>query len=143
MRICLGIGSMGLPLTAAALAALALGCGGGHDAVERQLAELRAELVRVRAENAVLTERVVSLELSRGAAGGPARSPEAEARAASPSSDEEPDRPELEVVRLVPEGGDGAPPPVLRSTAGGVVLEETPGAPPEGPPSSTPSRRKR
>ncbi|MGK4007787.1 hypothetical protein WMF31_34545 [Sorangium sp. So ce1036] len=140
MRIRLGIGSMGLSLAAAALA---VGCGGGRDAVEQQLSELRAELVRVRAESAVLAERVGSLERSRGAAPGAARPPEAGARAASPSPDDEPDRPDLEVVRLTPEGGDEAAPPVLRSTAGGVVLDDRPGASPEGPPPSTPSRRKR
>ncbi|WP_437297384.1 hypothetical protein [Sorangium sp. So ce426] len=135
MRIGLGIGS-----TALALAALNVGCGGGHDAVERQLSELRAELVRVRAENAVLADRVGSLERSRGGARGAARPDEAGARAVLP---EEPDRPDLEVVRLAPED-DGARPPVLRSTANGAVIEEPPGgSPPPSPPPSTLSRRKR
>ncbi|WP_437317709.1 MULTISPECIES: hypothetical protein [unclassified Sorangium] len=135
MRIGLGIGSMGL-----ALAALAAGCGGGRDAVEQQLAELRAELVRVRADNAVLADRVGSLERARVAPRVAARPDEAEPRAASP---EELDRPDLEVVRLAPED-DGARPPVLRSTANGVVIDEPPGgSPPPSPPPSTPSRRKR
>ncbi|WP_437743818.1 hypothetical protein WMF39_01720 [Sorangium sp. So ce1504] len=135
MRIGLGIGAMAL-----ALAALNVGCGGGRDAVERQLSELRAELVRVRAENAVLADRVGSLERSQGGARSAARPDEAGARAAPP---EEPDRPDLEVVRLAPED-DGARPPVLRSTANGAVIEEPPGgSSPPSPPPSTLSRRKR
>ncbi|WP_438026799.1 hypothetical protein [Sorangium sp. So ce233] len=147
MRTRLGICSLGL-----SLAALAAGCGGGRGAiVDRQLAELRAELVRMRAENAVLADRVGSLELSRGGPRGAARAEAAEARAAS---QEEPDRPDLEVVRLAPEAAPGteaephtdgaARPPVLRSTARGVVVDEPPGGtPPPIPPPSTPSRRKR
>ncbi|WP_437968250.1 hypothetical protein WMF04_02665 [Sorangium sp. So ce260] len=135
MRTGLGICSMGLTL-----AALAAGCGGGRDAVEQQLSELRAELVRVRADNAVLADRVGSLERSRVAPRAAARPDAAEARAAAP---EEPDRPDLEVVRLGPED-DGVRPPVLRSTASGVVIDEPPGgSPPPSPPPSTPSRRKR
>ncbi|WP_437279256.1 hypothetical protein WME90_01490 [Sorangium sp. So ce375] len=135
MRIGLGIGAIGL-----ALAALNVGCGGGQDAVALQLSELRAELVRVRAENAVLADRVGSLERSRVSVRGAARPDEAGARAVPP---EEPDRPDLEVVRLAPED-DGARPPVLRSTANGVVIDEPPGgSPPPSPPPSPLSRRKR
>ncbi|WP_437647742.1 hypothetical protein [Sorangium sp. So ce362] len=136
MRTGLGICSMGLTL-----AALSAGCGGGRDAVGQQLSELRAELVRVRADNAVLSDRVGSLERSRAAPRGAARPGEAAARAAAP---EEPDRPDLEVVRLAPEDG-GARPPVLRSTAKGVVIDEPPGggSTPPSPPPSTLSRRNR
>ncbi|WP_437781214.1 hypothetical protein [Sorangium sp. So ce1097] len=144
MRTRLGICSLGL-----SLAALAAGCGGGRDAiVGRQLAELRAELVRVRAENAVLAERVGSLELSRGRVDAP-RARSAGAADARPAPPDEPDRPDLEVVRLAPEPEvapqiDGAArPPALRSTAHGVVLDEPPGGTPPGQPPSTQSRRKR
>ncbi|WP_437734629.1 hypothetical protein [Sorangium sp. So ce1335] len=142
MRTRLGICSLGL-----SLAALSAGCGGGRGAiVDRELAELRAELVRIRADNAVLADRVGSLERSRGDRLGAARAEAAGTRAAPP---DEPDRPDLEVVRLAPEPGaepetDGAArPPVLRSTARGVVLDEPPGGTPPGPPPSTQSRRKR
>lgn len=151
MRTRLGICSLGL-----SLAALAAGCGGGRDAiVGRQLAELRAELVRVRADNAVLAERVGSLELSRGRADAPrgrADAPRAGSTGAAdarPAAPDEPDRPDLEVVRLAPEPevapqADGAArPPALRSTAHGVVLDEPPGGTPPGQPPSTQSRRKR
>ncbi|WP_434045192.1 MULTISPECIES: hypothetical protein [Sorangium] len=150
MRTRLGICSLGL-----SLAALAAGCGGGRDAiVDRQLAELRAELVRSRAESAVLADRVGSLELVRGGPRGAARAEAAGAAEARAASKEEPDRPDLEVVRLAPEAAPGteaepqsdgaARPPVLRSTAHGVVVDETPGGtPPSSPPPSTPSRRKR
>ncbi|WP_437677311.1 hypothetical protein [Sorangium sp. So ce131] len=134
MRIRPGICSMGL-----SFAALAAGCGGGRDGVERQLSELRAELVRVRADNAVLADRLGALERARGHARGAAR-PLATEPAAAPS--EEPDRPDLEVVRLAPEG-DGARPPVLRGTTGGVAIDEDPGDLSPGPPPSTVSRRKR
>ncbi|HTN88203.1 MAG TPA: hypothetical protein VL242_31200 [Sorangium sp.] len=138
MTIRLGICSMGL-----SLAALAAGCGGGRDAIDQQLSELRAELVRVRAENAVLADRVGSLELSRGGPRGAERPAATEARAAAP---EEPDRPDLEVVRLAPEpaADDAARSPVLRSTANGVVIDDPRGgAPPPSLPPSTLSRRKR
>ncbi|WP_433932894.1 hypothetical protein AB3662_01875 [Sorangium cellulosum] len=153
MRTRLGICSLGL-----SLAALAAGCGGARGAiVDRQLAELRAELVRIRAENAVLADRVGSLELSRGGRLDVARAARAEAAGAAEAraaSQEEPDRPDLEVVRLAPEAAPGtdaepqtdgaARPPVLRSTAHGVVVDEPPGGtPPPSPPPSTLSRRKR
>ncbi|AUX39188.1 uncharacterized protein SOCE26_005700 [Sorangium cellulosum] len=130
MRIRPGICAMGL-----SLAALAAGCGGGRDGVERQLSELRAEIVRVRADNAVLADRLGALERARVAARSSAPAP-----AAAPS--EEPDRPDLEVVRLAPDG-DGARPPVLRGTAGDVAVDEAPGDLPPGPSPSTLSRRKR
>lgn len=144
MRTRLGICSLGL-----SLAALAAGCGGGREAiVGRELAELRAELVRLRADNAVLAERVGSLELSRGRVDAP-RAGSTGAADARPAPHDEPDRPDLEVVRLAPEleagpQADGAArPPVLRSTAHGVVLDEPRGGTPPGPPPSTQSRRKR
>jgi hypothetical protein len=113
------------PLLPAALAAIALtaGCGGGHDAAEKQLAEMRAELTKLRAEHAALTERVDGLEIARGAfaKGAPADAP--------PSPDH--DRPPLDVVRLAPEGGDAdadtsgdGPRPVLRASGGGGVVEQ-------------------
>ncbi|MCC6557429.1 MAG: hypothetical protein IT372_31145, partial [Polyangiaceae bacterium] len=93
MRIGLGACSLGL-----AIAALAAGCGGGADATEKQLAELRAELARVRAASAALSERLDAVERTR-----------APLRGAAPRDAAEPDRPALDVVRLKP-SADGAQP---------------------------------
>jgi hypothetical protein len=115
--------------------ALAAGCGAGADATEKQLAELRAELVKLRTDRAMLSERLDALERSRGQ--GPAAAPRPAA---------EPDRPELSVLRLDPEDREpaaalqgAAPDPpddlqpegaraVLRSTRGGDVILDAPHA---------------
>src|SRR5262245_29601347 len=82
-----------LALTIGALAC-AVGCGSSRDATDQQLTELRRDLAKVRAENAVLGERVDALELERG-----------RMRGQSPTGSEQPtgDRPKLDVVRLEPE----------------------------------------
>jgi hypothetical protein len=89
-------------LLLAALLPLAAGCGGNHDATEKQLAELRAEVTKLRATQAALTERLDSLEIKSGtfAKGAPEAAP-----AAAPPQDR--DRPELQTVRLSPSEGDG------------------------------------
>lgn len=121
-----------------ALAALATGCGGGSDAMNQQLSELRAQIVKVRADNAVLTDRLDSLELSRNGRSQGAQRPElVTAPPAPPASD----RPALEVVRLAPENDPDRP--VLRSVAGGVVVDNEPGVTPAGDNPSTPSRRRK
>lgn len=124
-------------------------CGGARDVPDRQLEALRAEIVKLRNETAMLADRVGALERpaasSRGAA--PKDAPE--------TRDESSDRPPLEVVRLEPgaqaspeaaakqaqgerallgdaafydeqEGDDDDAEPrlVLRSVAGGGVVEE-------------------
>lgn len=134
MRIRLGACFMGL-----AIAALTAGCGAGADATERQLSELRAELARMRAEGAVLSERLDAVERTRGPRGATAPR-----RGAG-----EPDRPALDVVRLDPSAraadaarpsppldddalepaadddlAADAPRPVLRSGRSGEVVAE-------------------
>jgi hypothetical protein len=111
---------------AGALIALAA-CGTAEDATEKQLSQLRSEIVRLRANHAVLVQRLEAIEISRAAAA------KAEpAQGAAPQID----RPTLEVVRLGP--GAAASPEaeaveaepesgeriVLRSTKGGGVVEE-------------------
>jgi hypothetical protein len=137
-----------------AIAALAAGCGGNSDALERQIAGMRSELVKMRAEQAVLTDRLAAIERS-------GRSPQP--RAAGRPSPAGPDRPALEVVRLEPGAAPpdrpelmvqavappGAEPqpddegarPLLRSTPdGGVIAVTDPD--PRGAP-TTPQRTKR
>jgi len=141
------------------IAALAAGCGGSSDAMERQLGEMRADLVKMRADHAVLADRLEALERAERAerAGAPRAQAAAEPRRPSSS-----DRPDLEVVRLVPASDADPPPPaappppprsahdaatessvgptelpemadgprpVLRSTRDGGVTADAPGAP--------------
>src|SRR6185295_10179952 len=49
-----------------ALLALGTGCGGQHEAVEKQLAELRTEIGRLRAREAALSERLDAIDIDRG-----------------------------------------------------------------------------
>jgi hypothetical protein len=98
------------PLTFAALLALGAGCSAGHDAAEKELAELRAEVTRLRAAQAALSERVDGLEIERGTF--------AKGAAAAPAGGG--DRPELTTVRLSPSEGDGdadndQPRPLIRA----------------------------
>jgi hypothetical protein len=113
----------------ALLLAFAAGCGGGeHDAMEKQLAELRAEVTRLRAGQAALSERVDTIEIDRGsfARGGASASPQA------PAVDR--DRPDLDVVRLSPSEGDGdadtadGSRPVIRAAGGGGEARPARGA---------------
>lgn len=104
-------------LSFAALIALGVGCGAGHDAAEKELSDLRAEVTRLRAAQSALTERVDKMEIDRGAFAGGAPSA---APTATPAAG---DRPELSVVHLSPSEGDGdadndGPRPVIRATGG-------------------------
>jgi hypothetical protein len=124
-------------LCAVGLAVLAMGSGcatGGGDAVHKQLAELDAQVTKLRAESAILADRLEMLSRKKG--DGPGAPASAEPRPSpSPVSS---DRPELEVVTLAPEpepaapaqakspktqGGKAAPPenPVLRNSPTGRV----------------------
>jgi hypothetical protein len=107
-----------------AFAAFAAGCGGEHDAMEKQLAELHGEIARLRANQASLSERLDNLDLERGtfARGAPAASAPTIATppVVAPPARTDRDRPELEVVRLSPSEGDGdadseAPRPMIRA----------------------------
>jgi hypothetical protein len=114
------------------LLALAAGCGGGHEAMEKQLAELQAEIARLRAGQAAIGERLDAIDDGGSARRGAERSPQAPvdiergafgkgAAAAPPPMGDVPkapataalaaphpsDRPELDVVRLSPNEGDG------------------------------------
>lgn len=114
----------------APLATIALACGGGQDATAKELADLRAEIVKVRADTAVLGERLDAIEIARGGYRGGAGAP---AASAAPE-----DRPALDVVRLGPPSPDadpsgsddtdaGGPRPLVKSSGGAVVVEERAG----------------
>jgi hypothetical protein len=87
-------------LSLVGLLAAASGCGAGHDVAEKQLADMRAELTRLRASQATLTERLDALEIDKG-------SFHKGAAPAAPPPTAEGDRPSLDVVRLSPSEGDG------------------------------------
>jgi hypothetical protein len=106
------------PLLALGLVSLGAGCGGGRDATEKQLAELQAEVARLRAAQASMGERLDAIDMDRGAFGkGAATLPAAERPKAAATASLAPavplgpgpegDRPELDVVRLSPNEGDG------------------------------------
>lgn len=114
--------SAGVALVVAA--ALIAGCGAGHDGTEKQMAELRAELTKLRADSAAMSERLDNLEIAKGSL----RS----AGAGSPGAPV--DRPDLEVVRLTPDAPGGPTETdaegartVIRSAGGGAVVEDSAG----------------
>lgn len=100
-------------------------CGGGTDATAKQLDDLRAEVAKVRSEHAAVSERLDALEMQRGGLKGYAPT-----SGATPGAAPSGDRPELDVVKLGPDGeesddtDDAATRPVLRSSGGGSVVEE-------------------
>ncbi len=117
------------PVALPALLAVCAGCAGERDAMQKQIVDLRAEIARMRASEASLTERVGMLEVGRGA---PTRSEaaavtapidhpgSAPAGAVVPARPADRDRPELDVVRISPSEGDGdadseATRPVIRA----------------------------
>jgi hypothetical protein len=85
------------------LAALLLGacsCAGSSDAMQKELSDIRSELVRLRAQTAILTDRLDSMETAARRVSAAPRAP----------VQEDPDRPALEVVHLAPEPRASAPP---------------------------------
>lgn len=105
-------------ILALALCPLA-GCGSSHDTIEQQLSEMRSEVVKLRADNAVLAERLDGVEL-RGTPGRGAPSP-APAAAAAPKGD----APDLQVVKLAPDAPDEAAEPLLSANDKPVVIRGT------------------
>jgi hypothetical protein len=87
----------------ALLAVVLAGCGGGHDAAEKQVEALRTELVKVRTEAAILGERLDALERSAEKVRSAQAAEEAPTTGADLAAAAEADRPSLEVVRLAPE----------------------------------------
>ena len=91
------------PVSLVVCCSLLAGCAASHDTTEKELSEVRAEVSRLRATQAALTERLEALEVVRG---------EAAKRGSQVGTDtsarpEGADRPDLEVVRLSPSDGDG------------------------------------
>jgi len=87
---------------------LATGCGGGHDALEKELGELRTEVSRLRAQSAQLSERVDQMDARARAVGTTAPVGAALPAPAPVVSARDGDRPVLDVVRLTPPSeGDG------------------------------------
>jgi tol-pal system protein YbgF len=101
-------------------------CGGARDATEKELSELRSELTKLRSEQARAQERLDALEIAGGGlrSGGAAASD-----AASTAKPVDPDRPDLEVVRLAPDADPDdpdadTPRPVVRAVgSGGSIVE--------------------
>lgn len=109
------------------LVALLTGCAGGRDAASTQIAELRAEIVKLRAEHAALAERIDNVELGRSTLAKQPAAPGAPDAVSAPKP--EGDRPAMDVVRLSPSEGDGdadsdAPRPLIRAVGPGGVVQE-------------------
>jgi hypothetical protein len=104
-------------------------CGGARDATEKELAALHGELAKVRADQARTQERLDALEITRGALRGGEG-----ASASTPTTKPiDPDRPDLDVVRLAPEAdanddtdADTPRPMVHAEGAGTAVVELRP-----------------
>lgn len=121
------------------LASLAFGCGGQSDAQAKQMTELTREVLRLTTDNALLSNRVDSLEVKLQRAGAAAKKASPNTTPSSPHED----RPELSVVRLAPGSGGAletvtdqgpgeeveAPRPLLKSTPQGEIVEEVPPEP--------------
>jgi hypothetical protein len=126
-----------LPL-AALLALGSSGCGAGHDAVMKELGELRAEVTKLRAAQGALAERVDGLEIQSGtfakaAPKAPSAAPSG-APAAAPNANG--DRPDLAVVKLSPSEGDGdadsdAPRPVIKAEGNAGTIQKGDGRKPK------------
>lgn len=91
---------------------LVLGCAGENEAMRKDVADLRSELVKLRADQAALSNRLGALEV--------AKSRVDESKSGSRAQG---DRPELSVVKLEP-GADGASPTAPTPEAGEDVLAE-------------------
>ncbi|MBK9261821.1 MAG: hypothetical protein IPM54_18715 [Polyangiaceae bacterium] len=124
-----------------AVATASVGCAKDGSPTRKELSAIQQELVRMRAENAILMARVEALETTRTPKAAPESAPKA-----AVSADE--DRPKLDVLRLTPtpetspqadkpaaskdetstasEVDQDEPRPVLRSTGRGEVVAQSP-----------------
>ena len=101
------------------------GCASRPDDVEKQLSEMHAEIIGLRASNSALSERMDQLEIKNGSLKG---------YQAPPPGDGDP-KPDLAVVRLAPPdqhetattSPDDTATIALRSTGKGVVQEDAKG----------------
>lgn len=101
-----------------ALAALLLpGCAAGEDSLRKELSELRADVLKMRADQGALQTRLAALETAR---------PEPRREAAAPKPD---DRPELAVVRLTPDAEGAEPTGALPPTSVEALLAAAEEAP--------------
>jgi outer membrane murein-binding lipoprotein Lpp len=116
------------PLCAILVASLVAGCGGGHDATEKQLEEFRAQVSRLKSEQAALGERLERAEIALRAR------PSEPARAPLGGQGDRGDRPALDVVRLEPgrapalESDDpdaDTPRPLVRASGNSGVIQDT------------------
>ncbi len=138
-----------------AVAAVSVGCAKAGDSTHKELAAIQQELGRMRAENAILTARIETLETTR------TRQTTTEATPKSAVTGDD-DRPKLDVLRLAPTS-DPSPPtdkphaatqnqatpsgeveqdeprPVIRSTGRGEVVAQSPRTPKPLSPPSPPS----
>lgn len=104
-------------------------CAGARDATEKELSALRSDLTKLRADHARMQERLDTLEITRGAL-----RIRGAAAIASPQTTPplDPDRPDLDVVRLAPEADSASddidadtPRPVVRSVGSGASIVES------------------
>ena len=102
-------------------------CVGARDATEKELSALHRDLAKLRADQARTQERLDTLEITRGALRSGGEAPVASPQITKPI---DPDRPDLDVVRLTPEADAESddtdadtPRPVVRSvgSAGSTV----------------------
>ncbi|MEP7122602.1 MAG: tetratricopeptide repeat protein [Byssovorax sp.] len=101
-------------------------CGGARDATDKELAELRSDLTKLRSDQSRTQERLDALEIARGglrSVGGAALDP------VPTSKPIDSDRPDLAVVRLAPDpdaDDSDAPPLSVRSVGpGGTIVERS------------------
>ncbi len=109
----------------AAGAALVLGgCAAGHDAADKELAELKITLTKLHAEQTLLGERLDVLEGRRNASVSAPATGVAE-------------RPDLAVVHVDPDPGDAAdadsPRPIIRAQGRAGTIEDAARDKPQGP----------
>ena len=120
---------------------MSVGCAKAGDSTHKELAAIQQELVRMRAENAILSARIETLEA--------ARTPQTVSEAHPKTTAADDDRPQLGVVHLAPTpepvpttdkphaGATNSPPPadeleqdeprtVIRSTGRGEVVAQSP-----------------
>jgi hypothetical protein len=140
-----------------AVAIVSVGCAKAGDSTHKELAAIQQELVRMRAENAILMARLEALETTRSRQTTSETTPK-------PTVASDDDRPKLDVLRLAPtsdpapatatdkprvamqdeatqpgEVEQDEPRPVIRSTGRGEVVAQSPRTP-KSPSPPSPSR---
>lgn len=106
------------------LACLAAGCSSGLEGVDKRLSAMQDEITKVQNQNDRLVERIDAMESRQNKADSAAKAAAKSEPKATGSAGGASERPNLKVVRVVPEDTSGMPSPQVGTQAPGDAADD-------------------